>query len=529
MVPRSSRHIPSQGKIEEERTVSGEKHCTLKSTSGRWVLVATVLASGAVFLAGSAVPVALPAIQASFHTAFNGIQWVVNANLLSLGALILIGGALGDEFGRKRIFTLGMGLFGAAALLSGFAPSIWILLGLQALQGAGAALMVPQSLAIINDCFAESERGRAIGLWAGISSGIAALGPLAGGWLVDKFFWGAVFFMIVPVILAALFITILFVPGIAPSESRRLDWPGAITILIGLFGLIYGLMTGRGADWTSPVVVISLAIGVLAIGLFVFIEAREKQPLVYLRIFRNPLVTGANAVTLLLYFGLNGVIFFTVLNLQQIRDYSPTEAGLALLPPIGLITFFTWPTGALADRIGPRLQMILGPLFVSAGMLLLATGGLNADYLRHFLPELALFGAGMAMVIPPLTKCALSVEPRFSGSASGINNGIAQVAGLLAVAVLGIMVITLFHTRLNAELGQSMLTANEQRQILTQADKLGGIVIPDNFSEAGRQEAQQAIHSAFLYGFRRAMAACAALAFGGATVSAVLIRDKTTT
>jgi len=452
---------------------------------------------------------------------------VVNANLLSLSALILIGGALGDQYGRKRIFMLGMALFGAAALLSGFAPSISVLLGLQALQGAGAALMVPQSLAIINDCFAESERGRAIGLWAGISGGIAALGPLAAGWLVDKFSWSAAFFMMVPVSLAALCITFLFVPGIAPSESRKLDWPGAIAILIGLLGLAYGFMTGPGAGWESPVVLVSLAIGALAAGLFIFIETRQQQPLVYLRIFRNPLVAGANAVTLLVYFGLNGVIFFTVLNLQQVQDYSPAQAGLALLPPIMLITFLTWPTGALADRIGPRLQMILGPLIVSAGMALLTMGGLNTNYLRHFLPGLAIFGIGMAVVIPPLTKCALSVEPRFSGSASGINNGIARVAGLLAVAILGAVVITLFHTRLGAELTQSTLTGQEQQQILAQADKLGGIIIPDTFTEAARQEALRAVRSAFIYGFRRAMAACSVLAFGGAMVSVALIRNNT--
>ncbi len=387
--------------------------------------------------------------------------------------------------------------------------------------------MVPQSLAIINDCTAECERGRAIGLWAGSSGGIAALGPLAGGWLIDKFSWSAVFFMIVPVSLAALGTTFLLVPGIAPSESRKLDWPGAIAILIGLFGLTYGLITGPGAGWESPIVLVSLAIGALATGLFIFIETRQRQPLVYLRIFRNPLVTGANVVTLLVYFGLNGVIFFTVLNLQQVQDYSPAEAGLALLPPIVLITFLTWPTGALTDKIGPRLQMILGPLLVSAGMALLTMGGLNADYLRHFLPGLTLFGIGMAVVIPPLTKCALSVEPRFSGSASGINNGIARVAGLLAVAILGAVVITLFHTRLAAELGQSNLTGQEQQQIQVQADKLGGIIIPDTFTVAARQEALKAIRSAFIYGFRQAMVACSVLALGGAMVSVALIRNNT--
>jgi EmrB/QacA subfamily drug resistance transporter len=507
--------------------VSVENRCTLKSNSGRWILLATILASGSSFLAGSAIPVALPAIQTRFNTALSGIQWVINANLLSLGAFILIGGALGDQFGRKLIFSLGIAVFGLSALASGFSTSIAVLLSLQALAGLGSALMVPQSLAIINDCFAINERGRAIGLWGGISGGVSALGPLASGWLVDKYSWSAVFFMIVPVSILALTVTLLFVPGKAPSESKKLDWPGAVVVLIGLFGLVYGLMTGPSAGWSSPIVLLSIVVGVIATVIFIIIETRIKQPLIYLRILTDPLVGGANLVTLLVYFGLTGIIFFTVLNLQQVRGYTPTQAGLALLPPTVLITFLTFPAGALADRLGPRLQMILGPLLVSGGMALLITGGLEADYLHNFLPGLTLFGVGMAVIIPPLTKCALSVEPLYSGSASGINNGIARVAGLLAVAVLGAMVISLFSGHLNAELARSTLTVAEQQQIVAQADKIGGISIPAAFSEPARQEVAQAIKSSFIYGFRRAMIVCSVLAFAGAMVSIATIHNET--
>jgi EmrB/QacA subfamily drug resistance transporter len=506
--------------------MSEDKKCTLRSSNGRWILFATIMASGSAFLSGSAVPIALPVIQSDFGTTLSGIQWIVNANLLSLGALILIGGALGDHFGRKRIFSIGMAIFGAAALASGLAPSLPVLIFFQAVQGAGAALMIPQSLAIINDCFSENERGRAIGIWAGISGGIAALGPLAGGLLVDKFSWGAVFFLIVPVSLASLIIILLFVPSINRHESHKLDWQGALAIFIGLFGLVYGLMTGTSAGWESFEVLISLGVGMISIGLFIFVEMHQKQPLVCLSIFKNSLVTGANIVTLLVYFGLTAVTFFTVLNLQQVQNYSPAQAGIALLPPIVLITLLTWPTGAIADRLGPRFQMILGPLVVSAGMLFLAASGSGQNYWTHFLPGLTFFGLGMAVIIPPLTKCALYVEEVFSGSASGINNGTARIAGLLAIAILGAVVLATFRNRLNLGLADSNLSSHEQQQLLTQANKLGGITVPNTFGEAAKAEAENIIHSAFIDGYRTAMNICAVMAFGGALASFAFIHNR---
>jgi predicted MFS family arabinose efflux permease len=277
------------------------------------------------------------------------------------------------------------------------------------------------------------------------------------------------------------------------------------------------------AGWNTPLVLIGLIGGPIAIILFIVAELRQPEPLVPLQIFRNPLVAGANSVTLFLYFALNGVIFFLVLNLQQIQGYSPTMAGLGLLPPIVLITFLSGPAGALADRIGPRLQMILGPVIVALGMALLTIGGTDASYFKHFLPGLILFGIGMALVIAPLTKSALSVEPRFSGSASGVNNGVSRIAALMAVAVLGAIVISTFTTRLDDTIGTSSLTPVEQRQILSQSDKLGGIIIPDTFDETASMIARNAIRESFVYGFRRAMGICAALALIGALVSVVTI------
>ena len=502
------------------------QQCSLNSATGRWILLATLLASGTAFLMGTAVIVALPTIQSYFNTSITGIQWVINAHLLSLAALLLIGGCLGDRFGRKRIFMAGIALFATGAILSGFARTIGLLIAFQSLQGIGSALMIPQSLAIINACFAENQRGQVIGLWAGLSGGIATLGPWLGGWLVETFFWQAIFFMIVPISIVALIVTSIFVPKSRDSGAHKLDWLGTLFIFLGLLGTTYGLISGPVAGWDNPLVLIGLIGGSIAIILFIVAELRQSEPLVPLQIFRNPLVTGANTVTFFLYFALNGIIFFLVLNLQQVQGYSPTMAGLGLLPPIVLITFFAGPAGALADRIGPRLQMIVGPVIVALGMALLTIGGTDASYLKHFMPGLILFGIGMALVIAPLTKSALSVEPRFSGSASGVNNAVSRIAALMAVAVLGAIVISTFTTRLNDTISTSSLTQEEQGQILSQSDRLGGIIVPDTFDETAQTMARNAIRESFVYGFRWAMAISAALALAGALVSFITIHGQ---
>jgi EmrB/QacA subfamily drug resistance transporter len=494
--------------------------CSLRSASGRWILLATLLASSTAFLMGTAVSVALPTIQSHFNTSITGIQWVVNAQLLALASLLLVGGSLGDHLGRKRVFLSGIVLFAVGALLSGLAAkSIGLLITFQAVQGIGAALMIPQSLAIINACFVEHERGQAIGLWAGLSGGIAALGPWLGGWVVETFGWQAVFLMALPLLALTLIVTLVFVPENRDPDARRLDWFGAVFILLGLLGIAYGLIVGPVSGWGTETVLISLIGGIIAIIAFIIIELRIAEPLVPLQMLKKPLVAGANAVTLFLYFALNGVIFFLVLRLQQVHGYSPTTAGLSMLPPIVIITFLAAPAGALADRIGPRLQMILGPTIVAAGMALLAVGGPDAGYVRNFMPGLILFGLGMALAIAPLTKSALAVDPQLSGAASGFNNSVSRIAALLAIAALGAIVLSTFSARLSDTLTSSGLTQENQGQILAQSDKLGGIDIPDNFDRNAQESAGLAIRESFVYGFRWAMVVCAVLALSGAFIS----------
>lgn len=503
------------------------EQCTVDSARGKWILFATILASGMAFLIGTAVSIALPTIQSDFGANISGMQWVVSAYVVVLASFLLLGGSLGDHFGRKRIFSYGIIIFLLGAALSGFAKTISALIAFQALEGLGAAMMIPGSLAIINVCFVESHRGQAIGLWAGLAGGVAALGPLLGGWLVETFGWQAIFYFNVPIGLIALFVTSRFVPESRNPEARKLDLLGTLCITLGLFGIAYGLIQGPVVGWNNPLVLISLIGGASALILFVIVELRVREPMVPLKIFKNPLVAGANLVTFLLYFALNGLIFFLVFNLQQVQEYSPIFAGLALLPPIILITFLSGPAGSLADKIGPRLQMILGPLIVAFGMALLIIPGVHTNYYIHFLPGLILFGGGMALVIAPLTKSALAVEQKFSGAASGVNNTASRVAALLAIAVLGAVMTSIFTNRLSVAAQTSSLSSEEKLQILSQANKLGGIEIPDVFGEEPRVIAESAVKESFVHGFRWIMGINALLALLSALIAAITIRNPT--
>lgn len=501
------------------------QNCSLRSASGRWVLLASILTSSTVYLVLSGINIALPSIQSAFKSDLSDLQWIVDAQLLSLASLLLIGGSLGDKFGRKKILIAGLIVFGIAAILSAISRSVIQLIVFQSFQGIGAALMIPQVLAVMNVCFPENERGQAIGIWAGISGGIGAIGPWFGGWLVEHLSWQSVFFMSTPFVLATIIIAYLFVPKSHNSTNRNLDWSGTLLILLGILGIAYGLISGPG-NWTSLSVLISLTCGAVALMVFFIIEARVKYPLIPLSIFKNPLVAGANTVTLLLYFALNGVMFLIVLNLQQVQEYSPATAGLALLPTVVLITLLSGPAGIISDKIGPRFQMILSPMLVASGTGMLAFADVGTSYFLVFFPGLLLIGTGMAFVIAPLTKSALSVSPELSGAASGINNAAARIAALFAVAVLGLIMVVTFKGQLDSNLNKTGLSIDQKQQILLQHDKLGGIIIPDSFDQDAASSARQAISSSFVSGFRITIIISAVLAFISGVISIFTIRNK---
>jgi EmrB/QacA subfamily drug resistance transporter len=498
---------------------------TLSSFRGKMVLLATILASGMAFLDSTVVGIAIPSIQKSLHTDLPGIQWIVNSYTLMLGTLILISGSLGDRFGTKRVFFIGMSLFTLSSFFCGLSNSSFQLTLFRAIQGIGAAMMVPGSLSIISTSFDSKEQGKVIGLWSGISGGVAALGPLIGGYLVQTLSWPSIFFINIPLGILALFITYKYIPSTKFHEGKKLDLIGTILLFFALLGISYGLISGPVVGWNSPLEYLSLIGGFLMFILFVIRSKRSKNPLVPFEIFKSPLVTGSNLVTLFLYFALSGVIFFVVLNFQQVQHYSPIFAGLSLLPAILIISFLSGPAGALSDKIGPRTPMIVGPLIVSVGMASFILPGRQANFFISFLPGLLLFGFGMSFVIAPLTKSALSVEHKYSGSASGVNNAVARIAGLLAVALLGAVVVSVFSGKLSENISKTKLSSVEEQKIISQKNNLGGIVIPRELEEGLRNEAQIAVENSFIYGFRWAMGICALLALLSAIISFTTIKN----
>ncbi len=500
---------------------------TLKHTEGKLILFATILASGMAFLDSTVVNIAIPQIQSSLHATLSDIEWVINAYALLLSALILISGSLGDKFGRKRIFTYGIILFSLSSFLCGISHSILQLIAFRSLQGIGAAMMIPGSLSIINTSFEEKVRGSVIGLWSGFAGGVAALGPFLGGYLVQTFGWPSIFFINLPLGLLALFITLRFVPETKNHEQHSIDYLGTISIFLGLLGITYALITGPTSGWQNATVLTSFIGGIVLLISFVIIELKVKYPLIPLEIFKSRIVTGANLATFFLYFALGGVIFFLVLNLQQVQHLPPLLAGIGLLPAILLITFLSGPAGSLADKIGPRIPMIVGPILVGIGMISFVFAGTHANYFVSFLPGLVLFGLGMSLVIAPLTKSALAVDTRFSGSASGVNNAVARVAGLMAVALLGAVMLSLFGQRLQQTLATSSLTTQQKQQILVQKNQLGAVTIPASFPENAKEIAKKSVGNSFVYSFRWTIGVTACLAFLSTLISFIFIRpDK---
>lgn len=499
---------------------------TLSSTRGKLILAATILASGMAFLDGTVVNIAVPVIQSKLHASIGGIQWLINSYTLMLATLILISGSLGDRFGRKRIFVLGIGLFILSSFLCSIAQSINQLIAFRTLQGIGGAMMIPGSLSIINTSFADNVHGKVIGLWSGFAGGVAAVGPFIGGWLVQTFGWQSIFFINLPLGIIALLVAIKYIPESKNPHANKLDLLGTFFIFVSLFGISYGLIQAPEMGWNHPFVIGSLIGGIACFTIFIWTEMKVKEPLMPFSLFKSPLVIGANIVTLFLYFALNGIIFFLILNFEQLQHYSPLYAGLGMLPAILIITFLSGPAGSLSDKIGPRLPMIVGPLIVTLGMICLLFAGKAANYWTTFLPALILFGLGMALVIAPLTKSALTVDHILSGAASGVNNAVSRIAALLAIALLGAIVASVFSSSLTQSMQGSTMATQEKQQILTQNNDLGAIDIPATFSKARQEETKTHIEDAFLSGYRWAMGIGASLAFLSSIIAMLTIQNK---
>jgi len=406
---------------------------------GRWALVAAILGSTMAILDGTVVNVALPVIQRKLSSSLAGAQWVVEAYLLLLSSLLLLGGSLGDRFGRRRVFTAGAIAFAAASAACGAATSIGMLVAARAVQGAGAAFLVPGSLALITASFPLGRRGRAIGIWSGTTALAGALGPVLGGFLVDRFSWRAAFYLNLPVAAGVVAIALTAVPESRDPDPRPPDVPGALLAIAALGGTVAGLIEASREGFGRPAA-IALGAGVLAGALFVAVEARSAHPMVPLLLFRSRTFVAANLVTLFLYGALGAALFFLPFNLIQARRYSPTQAGAALLPFVLLISFLSRWTGRLGERVGPRLPLTAGSLLAAGGFALFLRVAPGASYPGTYLAPIVLLGLGMAIAVAPLTTTVMSSEEdRYAGVVSGFNNAVARVAGLLAIAVFGIV------------------------------------------------------------------------------------------
>lgn len=409
---------------------------SLASTQGRWVLATTALGSGLALLDSTVVNVALGRMGRELNAGFSGLQWTINGYTLTLASLILLGGSLGDRFGRRKVFLIGVAWFALASLLCGLAPNIGLLIAARALQGIGGALLTPGSLAIISASFRPEDRTKAVGAWSGLGGVAGAIGPFVGGWLVE-WTWRAVFLINLPFAVLIIAVALRHVPETKdPEASGRLDIPGTVLCAAGLAGLTFGL-TAIGDGGLAPRVVVALAVGVLALAAFVAVQRRSHNPLMPPDLFVNAQFSGANVTTLLFYGAIGTVFFLVVLQLQVVTGFSPLAAGTAMLPVTALMLVLSARAGALAQRIGPRLPMTFGPLVCMAGLLLMLRVGPGADYLLDVLPAVIVFGLGLSLTVAPLTATVLdAAEERHAGVASGVNNAIARAAGQLAVAVV---------------------------------------------------------------------------------------------
>jgi len=492
----------------------------------RWTLVATILASSMTFIDGTVVNVALPALQAGLHATITDVQWVIEAYALFLGALILVGGSLGDQFGRKRVFLGGLLLFTIASMTCGLAMSPAMLIAGRAAQGVGAAFLVPGSLALISAAFDQAERGRAIGTWSGFSAITTAIGPVSGGWLVEHVSWRAVFFLNLPFAVIAFALSLRFIDESRdPSRSAGIDWTGAALAVAGLGGMVFALLEWPPLGPGHPLVLGALAVGAASLALLAVVERRVASPMLPLELFHARSFTLANILTLLLYAALSIAMFLMPMNLIQVQHYSATAAGAALLPfPLIMFALSRW-SGGLVARFGSRPPLTVGPAIAALGLALQARPGIGGSYWTTFFPAVVVMGFGMAITVAPLTTTVMgAADPRHAGAASGVNNAVSRVAGLLAIAVFGVVLARTFDARVRPPLDRLALSPAAREAVQRELPKIAGADVAQvaSMPPPERRAVRAAVDHAFVFAFRLVLLCSAALALASAAVGAAI-------
>lgn len=486
-----------------------------------WILAATIVASGMAFIDGTVVNVALPGLQTSLGASAVDAQWIVESYALFLAALILVGGSLGDHFGRRRVFLWGVSAFALSSVWCGLAPNPENLIAARTFQGVGGALMVPGSLAIISASFDGEARGKAIGTWSGFSGVTAALGPVLGGYLVENLSWQAAFLMNVPLAIAVVLISVRYVPESRDPGARRLDLPGAALATLGLGGVVFGLIEASARGLADPLVIASLTIGAAALVAFVLVERSSPEPMMPLGLFRSRDFAGANLLTFFLYAALGGSLYFLPFLLIQVHGYSATAAGAAWLPFVAATFLLSRWAGRVAGSRGARSPLVIGSIVTAAGFVLLAVPGTgSAPYWTAFFPAVATLGLGMSLVIAPLTTTVMnSVGAGRSGLASGVNNAVSRAAGLLALAALGILVFLAFSAALGPRLDALDLPPRARAVLEGEKKNLGAARVPGSLGDETAAAVERAVDEAFVTAFRLVMLVGAGLSLASAIVA----------
>ena len=496
----------------------------------KWTLLSTILASSLVFIDSTALNVALPALQKDLGISGTELLWVINGYALFLSALLLVGGSLGDLYGRNKVFLIGLGIFSISSLICGMAQNPLQLIVARGFQGIGGALLTPGSLSILSAQFGPESRGKAIGLWSTFSALTGVFGPILGGWLAGMGLWRVIFFLNVPLSVIVFISMMAKVPESKNPHAEKLDVWGVLLVTLGLAGITYGFIESPKHGFGNFLILGSLLVGGFALIGFVILQGQSKHPLMPLNLFRSSTFSGGNLLTLFVYAALMGALFFLPLNLIQIQGYSEVSAGLAMLPIIICIAGLSPLMGKWVDKRGVRLPLVIGPLITSAGFFIFAYNGITSgvgDYWQTFFLSFLLIGIGMGLTVAPLTTAVMgSVSEDYSGIASGINNTVARAAGVLAVALLGALVLFSFTASIEVELDAMDISDAMKNEIMLESSKFAAAEVPVGLPEENKLAVEQLLKDSFIVAFNKVVYVASMLTFLGSIMAMIFIKPK---